>query len=130
MIDLDLGLRIHIDNLETRRVIGPRQISTTPRNIAQLVSPSPESENILDTVTSPRDITRLLSPYPEMENILETATSKSSTPRDLTQLLSPYLESENILETATLTSSYIADPLRRTQKGKVNPLLATTKELG
>jgi hypothetical protein len=44
VIGLDIGLRIHIDNLAIRQSIAVRSISTTPRDIARTVSPLVESE--------------------------------------------------------------------------------------
>jgi hypothetical protein len=70
VVGLDKGLITHIDNLEARkRIVNPRAISGTPRDIATEVSPDLQS------------------------------------------------------------SDYIPDPLRRTRKGRVNPLPQTKRQL-
>jgi hypothetical protein len=43
IIGLDSGLTIHIDNLELRRQLGPREVSTVSRDIARSVSADSES---------------------------------------------------------------------------------------
>jgi hypothetical protein len=43
IIGLDSGLTIPIDNLELRRPLGPKEVSTVPRDIARSVSADSDS---------------------------------------------------------------------------------------
>jgi hypothetical protein len=73
VIGLEAGLINHIDNLESRRhIYKPREISSTPRDIAQGVSPEESNDNYIPDPL-PRTWKGRIGPTPKSRQQLKKA---------------------------------------------------------
>jgi hypothetical protein len=123
IIGLDSGLTIYIDTLEVRKQIGQLRISPTPRDIGRSASANSQEIEIEK---------ELLSNNTEQKNQPQRNSWSAKRNQGNKVLKLSKGQRKKLAREVSLEdkpAEYIPDPLRRTRKGRINPLPQTKTQL-